>query len=101
MELREHTDFVHRLPKEEWWISLRPLMRIMAKHDSLYESEMSPCSNSIIIMVVGGSRQETLDPGFVLLVTRQQSVPVILRELLLPGGFDPIYCLIFKKQRFP
>ncbi|CAH8620502.1 unnamed protein product [Schistosoma rodhaini] len=39
MELREHTDFVHRLPKEEWWLSLRPLMRIMAKHDSLYESE--------------------------------------------------------------
>ncbi|VDP37874.1 unnamed protein product, partial [Schistosoma margrebowiei] len=32
-------------------------------------------------MVVGGSRQETLDPGFVLLDTRQQGVPVILREL--------------------
>ncbi|VDP37467.1 unnamed protein product [Schistosoma mattheei] len=39
-------------------------------------------------MVVGGSRQEILDPGFVLLGTRQQSVPVILRELLLHGGFD-------------
>ncbi|VDP30491.1 unnamed protein product [Schistosoma curassoni] len=37
-------------------------------------------------MVVGGSRQETLDPGFVLLGTRQQGVPVILRELVLPGG---------------
>ncbi|VDO50423.1 unnamed protein product [Schistosoma margrebowiei] len=36
-------------------------------------------------MVVGGSQQETLDPGFVLLGTRQQGVPVILRELLLPG----------------
>ncbi|CAH8672138.1 unnamed protein product [Schistosoma bovis] len=36
-------------------------------------------------MVVGGSRQETLDPGFVLLGTRQQGVPVILRELVLPG----------------
>ncbi|VDO79618.1 unnamed protein product [Schistosoma curassoni] len=31
-------------------------------------------------MVVGDSRQETLDPGFVLLGTRQQSVPVILRQ---------------------
>ncbi|VDP04417.1 unnamed protein product, partial [Schistosoma mattheei] len=30
-------------------------------------------------MVVGGSRQATLDPGFVLLGTRQQGVPVILR----------------------
>ncbi|VDP83001.1 unnamed protein product, partial [Schistosoma curassoni] len=39
-------------------------------------------------MVVGGSRQETLNPGFMLLGTRQQGVPVILRELVLPGGFD-------------
>ncbi|VDP21494.1 unnamed protein product [Schistosoma margrebowiei] len=39
-------------------------------------------------MVVGGSQQETLDPGFVLLGTRQQGVPAILRELVLPGGFD-------------
>ncbi|VDO65715.1 unnamed protein product, partial [Schistosoma curassoni] len=37
---------------------------------------------------VGGSQQETLDPGFVLLGTRQQGVPVILRELVLPSGFD-------------
>ncbi|VDO62156.1 unnamed protein product [Schistosoma curassoni] len=27
-------------------------------------------------------------PGFVLLGTRQQGVPLILRELVLPGGFD-------------
>ncbi|VDP35296.1 unnamed protein product [Schistosoma margrebowiei] len=39
-------------------------------------------------MVGGGSQQETLDPGFVLFGTRQQGVPVILRELVLPGGFD-------------
>ncbi|VDO92288.1 unnamed protein product [Schistosoma margrebowiei] len=39
-------------------------------------------------MVVGGSQQETLDPGFVLFGTRQQGIPVILRELVLPGGFD-------------
>ncbi|VDP38582.1 unnamed protein product [Schistosoma margrebowiei] len=38
-------------------------------------------------MVVEGSQQETLDLGFVLLDTRQQGVPVILRELVLPGGF--------------
>ncbi|VDP01366.1 unnamed protein product [Schistosoma margrebowiei] len=41
-------------------------------------------------MVVGGNQQETLDPGFVLLGTRQQRVPVILREVVLPGGFDPV-----------
>ncbi|VDP51996.1 unnamed protein product [Schistosoma margrebowiei] len=39
-------------------------------------------------MVVGGSQQETLEPGFVLLDTCQQGVPVILRELVLPDGFD-------------
>ncbi|VDP18184.1 unnamed protein product [Schistosoma margrebowiei] len=57
-------------------------------------------------MVVGGSQQETLNPGFVLLGTRQQGVPetlepgfvlldtcqqgvpVMSRELVLPGGFD-------------
>ncbi|VDO81353.1 unnamed protein product [Schistosoma margrebowiei] len=38
-------------------------------------------------MVIGGSRQETLHPGFVLLDTRQKGVPVILRDLVLPGGF--------------
>ncbi|VDO99492.1 unnamed protein product, partial [Schistosoma margrebowiei] len=39
-------------------------------------------------MVIGGSQQDTLDPGFALLDTHQQGVPVILRELVLPGGFD-------------
>ncbi|VDO70696.1 unnamed protein product [Schistosoma curassoni] len=34
-------------------------------------------------MVVGGSQQEILHPGFVLLGTRQQAVPVILRGLVL------------------
>ncbi|VDP05992.1 unnamed protein product [Schistosoma margrebowiei] len=29
-----------------------------------------------------------MDSGFVLLRTRQQSLPVILRGLVLPGGFD-------------
>ncbi|VDP64260.1 unnamed protein product [Schistosoma curassoni] len=39
-------------------------------------------------MVVGGSRQETLELRFMLLGTLQQGVPVILRELVLPGGLD-------------
>ncbi|VDO78689.1 unnamed protein product [Schistosoma margrebowiei] len=38
-------------------------------------------------MVVGSSQHETLNLGFVLFGTRQQGVPVILRELVLPGGF--------------
>ncbi|VDP80362.1 unnamed protein product [Schistosoma mattheei] len=41
-------------------------------------------------MVVGGSRQETLDPSFVVLGTRQQGVSVILRKVVLSGGFDVV-----------
>ncbi|VDP57897.1 unnamed protein product [Schistosoma curassoni] len=39
-------------------------------------------------MMVGGGRQKTLDPGFVLLGTHQHGVPIILRELVLPDGLD-------------
>ncbi|VDP63842.1 unnamed protein product [Schistosoma mattheei] len=41
-------------------------------------------------IVIRGSRQETLNPGFVLFGTRQQVVPVILRELVFPYGFDTV-----------
>ncbi|VDP63273.1 unnamed protein product [Schistosoma curassoni] len=41
-------------------------------------------------MVIGGSQQETLNLGFVLLGIRQQGIPLILRELILPDGFDPV-----------
>ncbi|VDO48972.1 unnamed protein product [Schistosoma margrebowiei] len=41
-------------------------------------------------MIVEGSRQETLDTGFVLLGTRQQGVPSILRKLVFLDGFDPV-----------
>ncbi|VDP22885.1 unnamed protein product [Schistosoma margrebowiei] len=41
-------------------------------------------------MVVGGSQQETLDPSFVVFGTRQQDVPVNLRELVLPDRFDSV-----------
>ncbi|VDO63531.1 unnamed protein product [Schistosoma curassoni] len=42
------------------------------------------------MMVVGGSQEESLDPVFVLFGTRQQDVPVILMELMLPDRFDPV-----------
>ena len=40
-------------------------------------------------MVVGGGQQETLDPDFVLLGTRQQGVSVIMRELVPSDRIDP------------
>lgn len=29
----------HRIPIENWWLKLRPLLRILAKHDSVYETQ--------------------------------------------------------------
>jgi 6-phosphofructokinase 1 len=39
-ELKAETDFVHRLPKEQWWMKLRALLRILAKHETVYLSEV-------------------------------------------------------------
>lgn len=38
-DLIAETDFEHRIPKSQWWLKLRPLLRILAKHDSAYEEE--------------------------------------------------------------
>ncbi|KAK9744024.1 Phosphofructokinase [Popillia japonica] len=38
-ELKNQADFELRMPKEQWWLKLRPLLRILAKHDSTYEEE--------------------------------------------------------------
>lgn len=38
-DLAAETDFEHRLPKEQWWMKIRPLLRILSKHDSTYEPE--------------------------------------------------------------
>lgn len=38
-ELISDTNFDARIPKDQWWLKLRPLLRILAKHDSTYEEE--------------------------------------------------------------
>ncbi|KAG8515125.1 ATP-dependent 6-phosphofructokinase, platelet type [Galemys pyrenaicus] len=37
VELKKDTDFEHRIPKEQWWLKLRPLMKILAKYKASYE----------------------------------------------------------------
>ncbi|KAK2510721.1 hypothetical protein Q9233_017475 [Columba guinea] len=32
-DLKEQTDFEHRLPKEQWWLRLRPILKILAKYN--------------------------------------------------------------------
>lgn len=38
-DLIAETNFDQRIPKSQWWLKLRPLLRILAKHDSAYEEE--------------------------------------------------------------
>ncbi|XP_017764764.1 PREDICTED: ATP-dependent 6-phosphofructokinase isoform X2 [Eufriesea mexicana] len=38
-ELLEVTDFEHRIPTYQWWMKLRPLLKVLAKHESTYEEE--------------------------------------------------------------
>ncbi|XP_063548528.1 ATP-dependent 6-phosphofructokinase isoform X1 [Cydia strobilella] len=38
-DLKAQTNFAQRVPKQQWWMKLRPLLRILAKHDSTYEEE--------------------------------------------------------------
>ncbi|XP_034938454.1 ATP-dependent 6-phosphofructokinase isoform X2 [Chelonus insularis] len=38
-ELVDHTDFEHRIPTYQWWMKLRPLLKVLAKHESTYEQE--------------------------------------------------------------
>lgn len=39
-QLKEQTDFKHRVPKDQWWLKLRSLLRVLAKHDSSYQREL-------------------------------------------------------------
>ncbi|XP_041923487.1 ATP-dependent 6-phosphofructokinase, platelet type isoform X1 [Alosa sapidissima] len=37
VQLKDETDSVHRIPKEQWWLKLRPLMKILAKYKTSYD----------------------------------------------------------------
>ncbi|XDV28061.1 hypothetical protein PO909_031460 [Leuciscus waleckii] len=37
VQLKDETDFIHRIPKEQWWLRLRPLMKILAKYKTSYD----------------------------------------------------------------
>lgn len=32
-------NFRHRIPTYQWWMKLRPLLKVLAKHESTYEEE--------------------------------------------------------------
>ncbi|MEE6467185.1 hypothetical protein FKM82_007158 [Ascaphus truei] len=37
IQLKDETDFKHRIPQEQWWLKLRPLMKILAKYKTSYD----------------------------------------------------------------
>lgn len=32
VELSDKTDFEHRVPLDQWWLKLRPLLKLLAQH---------------------------------------------------------------------
>jgi 6-phosphofructokinase 1 len=45
VSLDAETDWLHRLPREQWWLKLRLLLRILTKHDSNYENDVVVLGN--------------------------------------------------------
>ncbi|VDO47550.1 unnamed protein product [Schistosoma margrebowiei] len=71
---------------EGCWVKLRQII-------GFYGGMIVICGLVVILFQkwrVGGSQHETLNLSFVLLGTHQQGSPVILKELVLPDGFDPV-----------
>ncbi|XP_051943350.1 ATP-dependent 6-phosphofructokinase, platelet type-like isoform X3 [Hippocampus zosterae] len=57
-QLKQETDFEHRIPKEQWWLKLRPLMKILAKYKTSYD-----VSDSGQLEHVGRFRAKEGDPS--------------------------------------
>ncbi|XP_015214778.1 ATP-dependent 6-phosphofructokinase, liver type isoform X2 [Lepisosteus oculatus] len=36
-ELKAHTDFEHRMPKEQWWLNLRLMLKMLAKYQTSFD----------------------------------------------------------------
>ncbi|KAK7118953.1 hypothetical protein R3I94_020962 [Phoxinus phoxinus] len=36
-DLKTHTDFEHRMPQEQWWLNLRPMLKMLAKYQTSFD----------------------------------------------------------------
>uniref|UniRef100_A0A671R403 ATP-dependent 6-phosphofructokinase, platelet type-like n=1 Tax=Sinocyclocheilus anshuiensis TaxID=1608454 RepID=A0A671R403_9TELE len=52
IQLKDETDFVHRIPKEQWWLRLRPLMKILAKYKTSYDVSDSGQLEHIVLLSI-------------------------------------------------
>ncbi|XP_034549579.1 ATP-dependent 6-phosphofructokinase, liver type isoform X2 [Notolabrus celidotus] len=57
-ELKEATDFEHRMPKVQWWLKLRPLLKMLAKYQTSF-CEYVPGEIAHVTR-----RSLSIDPGF-------------------------------------
>ncbi|CAJ1079223.1 ATP-dependent 6-phosphofructokinase%2C liver type isoform X2 [Xyrichtys novacula] len=57
-ELKEVTDFEHRMPKDQWWLKLRPLLKMLAKYQTSF-CEYVPGEIAHVTR-----RSLSIDPGF-------------------------------------
>jgi len=46
-ELKEQTDFKHRIPKTQWWLKLRPILKILAKYKINLDTEAATIEHII------------------------------------------------------
>ncbi|XP_019871693.1 ATP-dependent 6-phosphofructokinase isoform X3 [Aethina tumida] len=61
--LKEQTNFERRIPKDEWWLKLRPLLRILAKHDSTYQEEEFTLHKMDLLRERVAKDDKTFQPG--------------------------------------
>uniref|UniRef100_A0A3P8UQK0 ATP-dependent 6-phosphofructokinase n=1 Tax=Cynoglossus semilaevis TaxID=244447 RepID=A0A3P8UQK0_CYNSE len=47
-ELKGDTDFEHRIPKTQWWLKIRPIMKILAKYDIKLDTSESADMEHVI-----------------------------------------------------
>jgi len=46
-DLKGETDFELRRPKSQWWMGMRPMLAILARHDSTYNVQKSSVVNLV------------------------------------------------------
>ncbi|XP_056131296.1 phosphofructokinase, muscle b [Lampris incognitus] len=47
-ELKEESDFEHRIPKTQWWLRLRPLLKILAKYKTNLDTSEKAAMEHVI-----------------------------------------------------
>ena len=77
-DLRPDTDFKHRIPRNQWWMQLRPLIRMLSRHQEAFEGELHRERSKHAQL----ASQATIDPE----VTKEEEK--LRRSFLKAESFD-------------